>query len=333
MIDLANITKKYKISSTDGLRKKLRYTLHVDESKYIAALDNITIHVDEGEIFGVLGPTGAGKTTLIKIVAGLLIPEQGTATINGFDSIKDRENVRTSVNILMSGGWVVFDYKLSIYFNLKYWATLGGIPRDDIDDRIDVVLCAVEMEDKKFESPEKLSAGMRQKLNLARCLLTDRPIYLLDEPTVNLDPYTADFIRKYISKSIRKERKTALIATHNLWEAEMLCDRIAILDNGTIVVLDEVKKIIQKLGTETATLKVVQTPSELMNELTSLEWVESVTKDNDTLMVHGKIKHNVPLLIDVCRKYTEIKEIDIAESSLNEIFLNLIKKKEPHAET
>jgi ABC-2 type transport system ATP-binding protein len=114
MIDLINITKKYKISGANyGVRKKLRQLYSHDEAEYITALNDITITVNEGEIFGVLGPTGAGKTTLIKVVAGLLVPEQGHATINTFDIVKDREKVRTSVNILMSGGWVIFDYNLS----------------------------------------------------------------------------------------------------------------------------------------------------------------------------------------------------------------------------
>lgn len=116
--------------------------------------------------------------------------------------------MRTSVNILMSGGWVVFDYKLSIYNNLKFWGVAGGLRLDEVKKRIEDVLKIVGLDDKKDDFPENLSAGLRQKMNLARCLLSDRPVYLLDEPTSNVDPYSAEFIRKFI-KDMKKKRENS----------------------------------------------------------------------------------------------------------------------------
>lgn len=325
MIQLANICKRYRTRGKDFTwRTQVKQALGVQPVEHLTALDGIDINIKKGEIFGILGPNGAGKTTLIKIVAGLLLPEEGMATVNGFDIIDDREKVRTSVNILMSGGWIIFDYKLTVAFNLRFWGVMQGLPLSEARQRVDEVLRIVGLFERRNDFPENLSAGLRQKMNLARCLLTDRPIYLLDEPTSNLDPFSADFVRGFVEGTLKREGKTVVLATHNLWEAETICDRIAILHKGHILIQGETKRIVEKLGKEKVVLEVGEASRQLVEELSSLVTVENVVAEQNTLQILGTLRRDLPEIFDVCRKYTEIRNVDLKTPSLNEIFLNLI---------
>jgi ABC-2 type transport system ATP-binding protein len=325
MIQLANICKRYRTRGKDFTwRTQVKQALGVQPVEHLTALDGIDINIKKGEIFGILGPNGAGKTTLIKIVAGLLLPEEGMATVNGFDIIDDREKVRTSVNILMSGGWIIFDYKLTVAFNLRFWGVMQGLPLSEARQRVDEVLRIVGLFERRNDFPENLSAGLRQKMNLARCLLTDRPIYLLDEPTSNLDPFSADFVRGFVEGTLKREGKTIVLATHNLWEAETICDRIAILHKGHILIQGETKRIVEKLGKEKVVLEVGEASRQLVEELSSLVTVENVVAEQNTLQILGTLRRDLPEIFDVCRKYTEIRNVDLKTPSLNEIFLNLI---------
>ncbi|MCG2825281.1 MAG: ATP-binding cassette domain-containing protein [Thermoplasmatales archaeon] len=327
-IEIESITKKYRIREKGyNWKKNLKQLLKIEKQDYLTALNKVSFSVKKGEIFGILGPNGAGKTTLIKILAGLLLPENGKAAINSYDIFKEREKVRTSVNILMSGGWVVFDYKLSIYNNLKFWGVAGGLRLDEVKKRIEDVLKIVGLDDKKDDFPENLSAGLRQKMNLARCLLSDRPVYLLDEPTSNVDPYSAEFIRKFI-KDMKKNGKTVVLATHNLWEAELLCDRIAILNRGNILALDNTDTIKKRIGKEILTVELEKITPVLVKEISSFGFVEKTIEEKNRLNIYGRIKKNVPTLIDTCRKHTNIISVDIKESSLNDVFIQLITEKE-----
>ncbi|MCX6666312.1 MAG: ABC transporter ATP-binding protein [Euryarchaeota archaeon] len=327
-IVIENITKRYKIRDPDlNWRKYLRQMFKQEKAGYLTALNRINLSVDSGEILGILGPNGAGKTTLIKILAGLLLPEEGGATINSYDIIRDREKVRTSVNILMSGGWIIFDYKLSLFDNLRFWGVIEGVPLREIKTKVDDVLTAVGLYERRNDYPENLSAGLRQKLNLARCLLADRPLYLLDEPTANVDPYSAEFLREHI-KTLKKEGKTVVLATHNLWEAEMLCDRIAILNRGEIIALDTTKAVKTKIGKDVLILEVKNASAALTNELYALDCVTHIQEKGTTLEVYGSIKKDIPLIVDLCRKYTTIVSMDMKESSLNEVFIQMITEEE-----
>jgi ABC-2 type transport system ATP-binding protein len=327
-IDIENITKKYKIRGKEETwRHRLKQTFKPHNTEYLTALNKINFSVNKGEIVGILGPNGAGKTTLIKILAGLLLPEDGRATINSYDLIQDREKVRMSVNILMSGGWIIFDYKLSLYQNLRFWGVMEGVPLREVNERVNTVLATVGLYDRKNDFPENLSAGLRQKLNLARCLLSDRPIYLLDEPTANVDPYSAEFLRTHI-KNLTKEGKTVVLATHNLWEAEALCDRIAILHRGELLSFDTTETIKKRVGKEAVVLELAHISPGLTTALTSLNYVTHVSAKESTMEVYGEVRRHLPELLDICRQFTTITNVDIKEPSLHEVFLHLIREQE-----
>ena len=328
VIEIANITKKYRINTmNNSLKTRIYQTLKIEQPNYLTALNKINFSIQKGEIFGLLGPNGAGKTTLIKILAGLLIPDEGTAVVNDYNVIKDREKVRTSINILMSGGWIIFDYKLSIYNNLKFWGIIEGVHQREIKENVEKALTAVGLFDRKDDFPENLSAGLRQKMNLARCLLSDRPIYLLDEPTSSVDPYSAEFIRLSIQR-LKKEGKTIVLATHNLWEAELLCDRLVILNRGEVLALDTPMSLKKKIGKEILVLDVEQVSSNMIDEISSFDFVEKVIQREQRIEIFGDMKTHIPTILDTCKKYTSVIHCDIKESSLNDIFLQLVDKEE-----
>ncbi|MFH0816548.1 MAG: ABC transporter ATP-binding protein [Methanobacteriota archaeon] len=329
MITVKNVTKRYrKNAKSSSWKTRVKQMFSDKKRESMTALNNVDFQANGGEIIGILGPNGAGKTTLLKIIAGLLVPEVGQGEVNGFDIVKDREKVRTSVNFLMSGGWVIFDYKFSVRDNLRFWGVYQGLSLKDVDQRVAEVLKVVELEEKKDEFPENISAGMRQRMNLARCLLVDRPVYLLDEPTANLDPYSAEFIRKFVKEKLRTDNKTIVLATHNLWEAELLCDRIVILNKGEVLLADKTEEIKRKIGKEVAIIEIESEDAELLKTFRGLDFVDSATLEGNRLRIFGDVKRNLPRIIDICRERTTVTSVNVQELSLNDIFIQLVSRGE-----
>ncbi|HIE29386.1 TPA: ATP-binding cassette domain-containing protein [Candidatus Poribacteria bacterium] len=215
----------------------------------IVAVDAVNLRVNRGEFFGLLGPNGAGKTTLIKMLATIFLPTSGTAKVNGYDLLKEQSKVKASVNVVQSGGWLGFDHHVSIRWNLIFWARMYGLRTDEAKRRVDEALSLVGLEDKAEESSGVLSSGMRQRLAIAKGLLVYTPIFLLDEPTVGLDPNSAYAVRDFIKHELnRKLGQTVVLTTHYMFEAEQFCDRVAILDEGRIIACDtpeQLKKLMK----------------------------------------------------------------------------------------
>lgn len=221
-IELKNLVKLFKKKKKDEVR----------------AVDGVTFRIAEGELFGLLGPNGAGKTTLIKCLSTLLIPDQGTAIVGGFDVNTDPLGVRRTLGVLTGGERSLY-WKLTPIENLNYFAALYGVPRTETKERIHYLLELMGLLDKKNERVEKLSSGMKQKLSIARTLVHDPPILLIDEPTLGLDPYFARFIRDFIRNELHDRlKKTILLTTHYMDEADELCERIAFMYNGKVKALD-----------------------------------------------------------------------------------------------
>jgi ABC-2 type transport system ATP-binding protein len=230
---------------TTGLTKtyttKIPNASHFKRKKLISinAIDNLTLTIKKGELFGLLGPNGAGKTTLVKVLCTLLPPDKGTATVNGYDIAKQQMKVKESLGTLFSVGERGFFWRLSGYRNLEFFAAINNVPRHDMHKRIMAVLELVGMEDKAFVLFQKYSGGMKRKLALARALLGDPPILLLDEPTTGLDVTSSRNIRDFIKNDLsKKQGKTVLYTTHYIEEVTRMCDRVAIMNKGKIVALD-----------------------------------------------------------------------------------------------
>ncbi len=221
--------------------KKTRLSLFPPKSEIteITALNGLSFTIYEGEIFGLLGPNGAGKTTTIQIIAGLLLPDSGHVEVAGVDAIRNPDLVKRIVGVVSGGNPRQLYNKLTAYENLEYFGRLYGIPERDLKLRIEELLELVKLGDRADEEIEKFSAGMKQRLLIARGLLHDPDVLLLDEPTVGLDPKSSRELRKLIRDEIgKREGKAILLTTHEMNVAEELSDRIAIINKGSLVALD-----------------------------------------------------------------------------------------------
>lgn len=253
----------YLLSMVPGVRRKDPFGR---TRKSFRAVDGVDLEIPRGELFGLLGPNGAGKTTLVKMLATILTPTRGTARIEGHDVERQARQVRRSIAVISSGGWLGFDLQLPIEWNLRYWATVYGLDAHSARRRAGEVLEIVGLGAKGRESSSVLSSGMRQRLAIAKGLLIEAPVFLMDEPTVALDPQSANQIRSFIAEEVKHDKNTTiLLTTQNLHEADELCDRIGILERGRLIACgrpEELKKRMQarvfRLVTPRLPLGVVQ---------------------------------------------------------------------------
>src|SRR5512136_1263099 len=202
------------------------------------ALRGVDLKIEKGEIFGILGPNGAGKTTLIKILCTLIIHDEGEVYVNGFDPRKESGEVLKNLQAVLpeSRG---FNWRLTGKQNLEFYALLYGLSDTDAKERIDYLLDFTGLSARADDGIQRYSTGMQRRLLLCRALLRDTPIIVFDEPTSGLDPSSAEEFRKMIiDRLAREEGKTVLLSTHNLQEAQELCDRIAILERGKVIASD-----------------------------------------------------------------------------------------------
>lgn len=243
-IETHDLTKRFALQR--GFADFLRHPFRKDE---MTAVYDVNLNVKSGELFGILGPNGAGKTTLIKMLCTLILPSVGTAHVNGYEISKDSGNVRRSIGFVTSDERS-FYWRLTGRHNLRFFSALHNYYSDDAEDRIDELLSLVGMEERGDDKFLSYSAGMKQRMAIARGLLNDPAVLFMDEPTRALDPGAAQNVRKFVKEHITGEAgKTVFLSTHHLPEAEELCDRIAIINEGRIVALgtlDELKSALDK---------------------------------------------------------------------------------------
>jgi ABC-2 type transport system ATP-binding protein len=273
-----DLTKTYKskIRSPDQ-----RSTFFQRKNRTVTAVDHLNLEIRRGELFGLLGRNGAGKTTLVKILCTLLPPDEGSASVNGFDVVKQQMQVKRSIGTIFSVGERGFFWRLTGYSNLEFYAAINNVPRRGRRERIMEVLGLVGMKDNAFEVFQKYSGGMKRKLALARALLPDPPILLLDEPTTGLDVVSSRSIREFIRNHLsRKAGKTVLYTTHYIEEAAQICDRVAIMHKGRLIALDtpDSLKGIAKKG-EVLDVVVKNISEAQVNGLRGVNGVASVAAD------------------------------------------------------
>ncbi|RLI50502.1 MAG: ABC transporter ATP-binding protein [Candidatus Thorarchaeota archaeon] len=223
-IEIRNLSKRF-------ISTKRRAIVFPVERKAVDALRSVNLDIPRGRVYGLLGPNGAGKTTLIKILATLVIPTSGTATIMGHDVLSDSSAVRAIIGVCQGNERSIY-WKLSARENLVFFGRLYRLTKTEAKERADELLGQMGLLDKADEKVENLSHGMRMKIVFARALLHDPPVLLLDEPTQGLDPTFATDLRRHVQKELRD--KTILLTTHYMHEADMLCDKIALINDGEI---------------------------------------------------------------------------------------------------
>jgi ABC-2 type transport system ATP-binding protein len=223
VIEAAELTRTYRTSTGVFRRRALD----------VEAVRGVSFEVEKGELFGLLGPNGAGKTTTIKMLITLLIPTSGSARVLGYDVVTDAREVRKRIGYVFGGEKGLYE-RLSALDNLRYFAELYGVPPKQQKPRIGELLELVGLTGRERERVEGYSRGMRQRLHIARGLLHDPPVVFLDEPTIGVDPVGARELRSTI-RSLADSGKTVLLTTHYMFEADELCDRIAVINKGLIV--------------------------------------------------------------------------------------------------
>jgi len=287
----------------------------------LTAVNNLSFNVKKGEIFGFLGPNGAGKTTTIKMLTTLLNPTSGTATIAGFDIIKQRDEVRKNIGVVFQEP--ALDVELTGKENLEYHARMYGLSRDKRKKRINNVLELVNLWDKRDVLVKNYSGGMKRRLEIARGLMHYPVVLFLDEPTLGLDAQTRRAIWAYIKKMNKEEGTTIFLTTHYMEEAEYLCNRVGIIDYGKLLVIDDISNLKNSVGKDVITLSCTDA-DRFVKILENEKWVEKI-KRHEGLVTFGVEKgdEKIPEIIEIARKQDiRIKSISVRKPTLDDVFLS-----------
>lgn len=280
-VAVSNLSRSY-VTQTGILRRQSR-TIH--------ALTDISLEVQAREIFGLIGPNGAGKTSLIKILTTLLVPSTGRATVLGFDVATQARQIRPHINFIFGGERGLY-WRLSAYNNLSYFADLYHIDRKIAKARIEELLTMVGLWDRRQERVEGFSKGMKQRLHIAKALINAPKVLFLDEPTIGLDPVAARTLRNLISE-IRATGVTIFLTSHYMVEMEMLCDRIAVLKDGTILQLDTPAGLKQLLdGLDVVEVQLLGNGEEVAAQVCTRAEVVSTSLTNSGYMQTLTIQSN-----------------------------------------
>ena len=235
------LSNTYPVISVKDLRRTYSTKIGVmnQKNKSVEALKGISFDIFPGEIFGLLGPNGAGKTTTIKILTTLLAPTSGEAKVFGFEAFGEERFIRHRINFIFGGERSLY-WRLSGEDNLKFFADIYKIPRSRQKELLDRLFEEVGLTDVRKHKVETYSKGMKQRLQIARALLNEPEVIFLDEPSLGLDPVAARALKKMV-RQIADQGKTVLLTTHYMQEAEELCDRVAIINDGEVVALDTIE--------------------------------------------------------------------------------------------
>ena len=284
------------------------------------AVDHLSLDVRQGEIFGLLGPNGSGKTTTINMISGLSVPTSGEVRVMGYDVRHQARRVR---QILGSVPQETALYEeLSAWTNMDFHADLFGIPRKEKKERITRLLELVQLLDRKDSRVGTFSGGMKRRLALARAMLHDPQLLYLDEPTLGVDVQARRAIWDYIL-ALRDQGKTVLITTNYLEEAQALCERLAIIDHGKLIAVDTPEHLKQTYGGSVIEVETAQPVTDLA-ALCALEGVNDVKQDGAHLHITVQGTSNIAAeIINILSQEGEIKDIAIREPNLDEIFLLL----------
>jgi len=292
----------------------------------VKAVDHIFFQVREGEIFGFLGPNGAGKTTTIKMLNTLASITEGKATVAGHDVAKDPGAVRKSIGVVPQE--LTADDELSGSENMMLMARLHQVSGSKARSRIDTLLALVDLQDAAGRKVRTYSGGMRRRLQLVMGLLHEPKVLFLDEPTLGLDVQTRSKMWHYI-KGLNKERGlTVFMTTHYLDEADSLCDRIAIIDHGTIRISGTPAELKGAHGGDIITLTLSNDKNDLTQFLSAIEGVRGVTRDGRVYRIKlPKTEKALPAIVaGVVQKEAEIEEIDFSKPTLDQVFLDVVGK-------
>lgn len=334
IIEVHELTKSYqKKTAKEGVPFWQKWAGAGTKTESLIAVDQISFAIRQGEIFGLLGPNGAGKTTTIKMLCTLLEPTSGTATVNGYDVVRQASQVRQNLGAVLTGERSIY-WKLTGRENLEYFAALYHLPANVAKVRINELLARLDLAKRADELVERYSSGMKQRIAIAKALLASPPVILLDEPTIGLDPQSARNLRE-LMLDFKREGATLLLTTHYMEEADLLCDRIGIVDQGKVIALDTpeaLKKSINQL--DVMQLEVEQYDPALTPTLQALPAVANIathylgTDSAWSVALHTTDSRGIlPNLINIISaKAGRIRHMKVAEPTLEDVFISLTGK-------
>ena len=336
MISIKNLTKKF---------------------DSIVAVDNISLDICEGEVFGLLGQNGAGKTTIIHMLATLIKPTSGTALINGYDIIKNSSKVRKNIGIVFQAP--SSDDMLTGFENLKIHSYLYGVPSELRIKRINELLKLVGLYERKDDIVKKYSGGMRRRLEIARGLIHKPKVMFLDEPTLGLDPNSRKSMWDYIQKLVKEEKITIILTTHYMEEADTLCDRIGFINKGKIIAIDTPQqlklmiknnnnydnnnntdkyigdtiklyfKVTEDIDAESNNISPILTKN--IEILKSFKFVKKVIEKKEVgnknivpILHVDDINHNLPIIL---KSIDNVESIEFSQPTLDDVFFTFTQGK------
>ncbi|MGE5828140.1 MAG: ATP-binding cassette domain-containing protein [Micromonosporaceae bacterium] len=287
----------------------------------IVALREVSLRVERGEVHGLLGPNGAGKSTLMKLLSTILLPNSGSAHVCGHDVVTQTAAARRSVAVVFGGDRGLYP-RLTARENLRYWAALYGLDPRPARQRTEELLDRFSLLERAGDRVETYSTGMRQRLHLARGLISSPQLLLLDEPTNGLDPVEAGRLREAF-REIAGDGRTVLLATHDMAEAEAVCDRVTLINHGSLVLTEATERLGQRvLGTER--IEVVGADDDLLARVARSPGVTAVTSagpgtariEVSEPSVVGSVLHD---LVDA-----GVTSVRTLPPSLEEVYLHLV---------
>jgi ABC-2 type transport system ATP-binding protein len=295
----------------------------------LTAVDNVSFTVEEGKFFGFLGPNGAGKTTLIRMLTTLLKPTGGTAVVAGLDVAKSAKDVRKKIGVVPQA--TTADLDLTGYENMDIYGRFYGIPRRERKERIKYLLDVVGLTGRAHDLVATYSGGMRRRLEIARVLTHKPDILFLDEPTIGLDPQSRRVVWEFLKKFREEDTLTIFLSTHYMEEAESLCDRVAIIDNGKIIALDSPENLKAQIpGNDIISLTLPEKSDMevIKGTISNISFVHKVKIEGYTARVYvDNGAQNLPSLIDRVRGSGEsVISVGIHQQSLEDVFIHYTGK-------
>ncbi len=290
----------------------------------LIAVDNLTLHVEEGEIFGLLGPNGAGKTTTVRMLCCLISKSDGTARIADYEVGKEKDSLEIRKLIGLVPDNVGLYEALNAYDNLDFYARLYDVPDAKRKENIERILTMLGLWDKREVMVSTFSKGMKQKLALARALIHDPKILFLDEPTANLDPEASKTVRDFILE-LKKQKRTIFLNTHNLDEARRICDHIGIL-NTSLRAYGSPEELERNVGGRATVIQVEQLTDAIQKALTDLHLDMDINENQVTIRVENPEKENPRILDAMFRAGGRIQSASIVGSTLEDAYLKLVRR-------
>ncbi|WP_321423611.1 ABC transporter ATP-binding protein [uncultured Methanobacterium sp.] len=282
----------------------------------IRALENLNLEIEKGELLGIIGPNGAGKTTAIRIICCILQPDSGNVTVGGYSIYRDQIKIKSMIGYLPEEPNLYERFKARDL--LKYFGELYGVPKNEINGRIDELLELVGMSHRADDQINTFSKGLRQRIGIARALIHDPEVIIFDEPTMGLDPATSRAIRNFIKEL--KGDKTVILCTHYMDEADLLCDRVAILNQGKIRNMGTPESLKEKIHGDIILQVRVYEPQKIQkDQILAFDSVEGVNLEGNQFLISLRSREDISHIIDIFGE--QAISVNTKEPTLDDVFI------------